>query len=289
MMLKKPHVGFYENRARAYHPGLGRFMSEDPMGFSAGDANLYRYCGNDPVNGADPTGLVERDSWKYGYQNNALGQGFSANGFWSDLNGFPTGVGGTPGGDGSQGGGGRGEGGNGGGSNGGNSSGPNGAPGATLLTGADVTYSDVVTVDAWSLWVMDPGPVFSSGEISSVPGSGITVQHVPWGSLPSVWKWMKLRHPELTNSFTHRIQEGHLVGKDSQYDWNGTKDITLDPDQILDMEHYAEDLAHELLHAQCNWITNWHDAYEQPDLTANHFRIYQMGEAIGREYAREHH
>jgi RHS repeat-associated protein len=48
---------FYENRARAYDPGLGRFMSEDPVGFGGGDTNLFRYCGNDPVNASDPTGL----------------------------------------------------------------------------------------------------------------------------------------------------------------------------------------------------------------------------------------
>jgi uncharacterized protein RhaS with RHS repeats len=33
-------------------------MSEDPTGFSAGDANLYRYVFNDPVNLVDPTGEV---------------------------------------------------------------------------------------------------------------------------------------------------------------------------------------------------------------------------------------
>lgn len=49
--------GIYEYRNRAYHPGLGRFLSEDLIGFSAGDANLFRYCGGDPVNGIDPFGL----------------------------------------------------------------------------------------------------------------------------------------------------------------------------------------------------------------------------------------
>ncbi len=49
--------GFYEFRARAYHPGLGRFLSEDPIGFGGGDSNLYRYAGNDPVNSRDPLGL----------------------------------------------------------------------------------------------------------------------------------------------------------------------------------------------------------------------------------------
>jgi len=49
--------GFYEYRARAYHPGLGRFMSEDPKLFDAGDYNLFRYCHNDPVDFTDPMGL----------------------------------------------------------------------------------------------------------------------------------------------------------------------------------------------------------------------------------------
>src|SRR5262245_6790788 len=50
---------FYEYRARPYHPFLGRFMSEDPKGFAAGDVNLFRYVGNDPVNRVDPMGLQE--------------------------------------------------------------------------------------------------------------------------------------------------------------------------------------------------------------------------------------
>jgi len=31
------------------------------MGFEAGDANLFRYCGGDPVNGSDPFGLQTPD------------------------------------------------------------------------------------------------------------------------------------------------------------------------------------------------------------------------------------
>src|ERR1700736_2736394 len=50
-------VGIYEYRNRAYHPGLGRFMSEDPKGFAAGDYNLFRYCHNDPEDLTDPMGL----------------------------------------------------------------------------------------------------------------------------------------------------------------------------------------------------------------------------------------
>ena len=50
--------GFYEYRARAYHPGLGRFMSEDPKLFDAGDYNLFRYCHNDPIDHTDPMGEI---------------------------------------------------------------------------------------------------------------------------------------------------------------------------------------------------------------------------------------
>ena len=48
---------FYEYRTRAYNPTLGRFMSEDPKLFDAGDYNLYRYCHNDPEDLTDPKGL----------------------------------------------------------------------------------------------------------------------------------------------------------------------------------------------------------------------------------------
>jgi uncharacterized protein RhaS with RHS repeats len=34
--------------------------SQTALGFNAGDANLYRYVGNDPVNGLDPSGLEEK-------------------------------------------------------------------------------------------------------------------------------------------------------------------------------------------------------------------------------------
>jgi RHS repeat-associated protein len=50
-------LGFYEYRARAYHPALGRFMSADPIDFGGRETNLFRYVGNDPVNRTDPIGL----------------------------------------------------------------------------------------------------------------------------------------------------------------------------------------------------------------------------------------
>ncbi len=47
----------YNYRARVYDAAIGRFTSQDPKGFAAGDMDLYRYCGNAPTVGTDPTGL----------------------------------------------------------------------------------------------------------------------------------------------------------------------------------------------------------------------------------------
>jgi RHS repeat-associated protein len=44
--------------ARDYDPQLGRWTAKDPIGFAGGDTNTYVYVGNDPVNYADPSGLV---------------------------------------------------------------------------------------------------------------------------------------------------------------------------------------------------------------------------------------
>ncbi len=48
--------GFYYMRARYYDPQVGRFISEDPIGFDGGDVNLYAYVGNNPIMGVDPWG-----------------------------------------------------------------------------------------------------------------------------------------------------------------------------------------------------------------------------------------
>jgi RHS repeat-associated protein len=74
------NLGFYEYRARAYHPGLGRFTTEDPKGFvrnrglgkepdkwslsghpDEAELNLFRYCENDPLDWTDPMGLDPGD------------------------------------------------------------------------------------------------------------------------------------------------------------------------------------------------------------------------------------
>ncbi len=43
---------------RDYDPETGRWTAKDPILFAGGDSDLYGYCLNDPVNFADPEGLV---------------------------------------------------------------------------------------------------------------------------------------------------------------------------------------------------------------------------------------
>ncbi len=51
-----------EDRARYYHPGLQRFISEDPLGNETGEVNLYVYVGDDPINYVDPLGLDKENA-----------------------------------------------------------------------------------------------------------------------------------------------------------------------------------------------------------------------------------
>ena len=57
---------------------MGRWISQDPIGFEAGDANFYRYLESRPLNSLDPSGLVS-------------GWGNNPSGWWN-----PSAVGTTP-------------------------------------------------------------------------------------------------------------------------------------------------------------------------------------------------
>lgn len=58
--------GLYYYRARMYDPSIGRFTTEDPMGFGAGDVNLSRYVGNMPGSYTDPSGMVAMTEYVFG-------------------------------------------------------------------------------------------------------------------------------------------------------------------------------------------------------------------------------
>jgi RHS repeat-associated protein len=78
--------GIYDYRHRMYQPDLGRFLQVDPLGlqtegeklstgqkalfspggvapdaFGTSEMNLFRYCGDDPLDGSDPLGLRDVD------------------------------------------------------------------------------------------------------------------------------------------------------------------------------------------------------------------------------------
>jgi RHS repeat-associated protein len=52
-------TGLYYYRARYFDANVGRFIGQDPIGFSAGDSNLYRYVENNSINAIDPFGLYK--------------------------------------------------------------------------------------------------------------------------------------------------------------------------------------------------------------------------------------
>jgi RHS repeat-associated protein len=59
-------TGLYYYRARYYDPAIARFLSQDPLGFNAGDSNLYRYVRNGPTNATDAMGLQFKGGFGYG-------------------------------------------------------------------------------------------------------------------------------------------------------------------------------------------------------------------------------
>ena len=51
-------TGLYFDNARYYDPQLGRFISQDPMGAAGSGNNLYAYCGDNPTDATDPSGMT---------------------------------------------------------------------------------------------------------------------------------------------------------------------------------------------------------------------------------------
>lgn len=68
-----PSLDLYHYRARFYNPANGLFLSQDPIGFAAGDANLQRYVGNNPTTFTDPLGLMAVVDTGVGYNLSRIG------------------------------------------------------------------------------------------------------------------------------------------------------------------------------------------------------------------------
>jgi len=57
-MESDANTGLYYDRARWYDPKGGKFVGQDPIGFSGNDTNIYRYVENQTPDGIDPSGLA---------------------------------------------------------------------------------------------------------------------------------------------------------------------------------------------------------------------------------------
>jgi RHS repeat-associated protein len=75
-------TGLYSNRARYLDPTTGRWTTQDPMGFAAGDANLYRYVGNMATMATDPSGNIQWDSILNWARRTGTGMALGGISFW---------------------------------------------------------------------------------------------------------------------------------------------------------------------------------------------------------------
>lgn len=87
-------VGLYNYKARYYSPNISRFIQPDPLGYSAGDMNLYAYVHNDAINLLDFFGLEPGHSGGGNTGGNGDGGGYSSG---TGGTGTDTGSGGTSG------------------------------------------------------------------------------------------------------------------------------------------------------------------------------------------------
>ncbi len=90
-------TGLQYNRARFYDPATGRWISQDRLGFDAGDSNLYRYVRNEPISQTDPKGLQAFSSRPMTRQEKAEWENnFERQGNWDAWTFFKKGLGLSP-------------------------------------------------------------------------------------------------------------------------------------------------------------------------------------------------
>ncbi|HFV9294355.1 TPA: RHS repeat-associated core domain-containing protein [Serratia fonticola] len=65
--------GLYYNLNRYYDPGVGRYLTADPVKLDGG-LNSYQYVDGDPVGWVDPLGLFKRDAT--GTERSSVNTGF---------------------------------------------------------------------------------------------------------------------------------------------------------------------------------------------------------------------
>src|SRR5438128_12029725 len=71
------HTGLTRFGARDYDAQVGRWAAKDPLRFFGGDANLYGYVVNDPVNATDSSGLWMPSGHEDLTRRAFVGEGFS--------------------------------------------------------------------------------------------------------------------------------------------------------------------------------------------------------------------
>jgi RHS repeat-associated protein len=86
-------TGLYDFRNRFYDPEKGRWLNLDPIGFAAGDSNLYRYESGGPTNALDPAGLQGFGGGYGGYGGYGAGGGFGGGGGYGGYGGYSAGCG----------------------------------------------------------------------------------------------------------------------------------------------------------------------------------------------------
>jgi RHS repeat-associated protein len=81
--IADPVAGIVHMGLRPYDPASGRFMARDPLGLGGGQANLFAYAGDEPIQHSDPIGMASLatglcDGWCVGVKFAITEKGFSS-------------------------------------------------------------------------------------------------------------------------------------------------------------------------------------------------------------------